>query len=378
MNSVELELYGVLHDHSGYAVHTRAVARKLITKGFTVRLVSYNNTKSLPFPDLEPYRKTKLSNRFPRIRIIMLPPHPVYQRNRYVILYTMMETRSIHPGVIKRCLTADEVWTPNPHNYNQFVSHLPKNIPVHFMPEGTDPALFKPNGGKAFDRNGYDFIACSVFAWQWRKGPDILLRAWFKAFNEHDNACLIIRSSVLAVNKSDSRRIISEYIQTAKNEFPNKKTAPVKIIEEKIPAEDLPRLYRSCNCFVLPTRGEGWCLPALDAMACGCVPIVTNTGGLSAFCTPSNSVLLNPGQPTNFVPDEFRLMNFFDNQTFDNPRVDDLANALKKAYNKPRLLKSLSKRGIRDAHNNWSWNVSLDPIVHRIKDINFSLLPYKN
>jgi glycosyltransferase involved in cell wall biosynthesis len=28
----------------------------------------------------------------------------------------------------------------------------------------------------------------------------------------------------------------------------------------------MPRLYASCDAFVLPTRGEGWGLPLLEAM----------------------------------------------------------------------------------------------------------------
>jgi glycosyltransferase involved in cell wall biosynthesis len=36
----------------------------------------------------------------------------------------------------------------------------------------------------------------------------------------------------------------------------------------------MPDLYRAADCFVLPTRGEGWNLPALEALACG-VPVIT-------------------------------------------------------------------------------------------------------
>ncbi|MDZ7721664.1 MAG: glycosyltransferase family 4 protein [candidate division KSB1 bacterium] len=374
-NSVELELYGCMHDHSGYAVHTRAVARSLINAGFRVRLVCYNNTKPLPFPDLEPYRKIKLKPRYPIIRLIMLPPHPVYQQRRYTILYTMIETQSMHPGVIQRCSTADEVWTPNPDNVVQFRKHLHNSMPVYHMPEGTDPVLYSSSGPVAFDRDAYDFIACSVFAWQWRKGPDILLRAWMKAFTPKDKVRLLIRSSVVAVNKSTGRRIIREAVESAKTDTGVKDFAPIQIIEDPIPDEDIPKLYRSCDCFVLPTRGEGWCLPALDAMACGCVPVVTKTGGLQSFCTSSNSVQIKPGKPVVFKPDEFRLMNFFDDQTFHNPSPDDLAAALKKLKSNSERLKKLSNQGSEYARSHFSWNRSNQPIINRILEIHKNIHP---
>ena len=29
----------------------------------------------------------------------------------------------------------------------------------------------------------------------------------------------------------------------------------------------MPQLYKACNAFVLPTRGEGWGLPVMEAMS---------------------------------------------------------------------------------------------------------------
>jgi glycosyltransferase involved in cell wall biosynthesis len=42
-------------------------------------------------------------------------------------------------------------------------------------------------------------------------------------------------------------------------------------------------LYRSADCFVLPTRGEGWGMPVLEAMACGLPVISTAWSGPADF-----------------------------------------------------------------------------------------------
>ncbi len=36
---------------------------------------------------------------------------------------------------------------------------------------------------------------------------------------------------------------------------------------------DLPSVYRTMDCFVLPTRGEGWGRPIVEAMAMG-LPVI--------------------------------------------------------------------------------------------------------
>src|SRR5581483_3058829 len=53
--------------------------------------------------------------------------------------------------------------------------------------------------------------------------------------------------------------------------------------EERIPTGEMPRLYRAVDAFVLPTRGEGWCRPLMEAMASGLPTIATAWSGLTAF-----------------------------------------------------------------------------------------------
>eukprot|EP01105_Mastigella_eilhardi_P022825 TRINITY_DN5681_c0_g1_i4.p2 TRINITY_DN5681_c0_g1~~TRINITY_DN5681_c0_g1_i4.p2 ORF type:complete len:136 (-),score=31.59 TRINITY_DN5681_c0_g1_i4:63-470(-) len=45
----------------------------------------------------------------------------------------------------------------------------------------------------------------------------------------------------------------------------------------------MPRLYRAADAFVLPTRGEGWGLPIMEAMAMGLPVIATNYSGCTAL-----------------------------------------------------------------------------------------------
>ena len=68
--------------------------------------------------------------------------------------------------------------------------------------------------------------------------------------------------------------------------------APVLILDEPLDQTELPSLYRAADAFVLPTRGEGWGRPVMEAMAMGVPAIVTNWSGTTAFATDGTAYLL--------------------------------------------------------------------------------------
>jgi glycosyltransferase involved in cell wall biosynthesis len=55
------------------------------------------------------------------------------------------------------------------------------------------------------------------------------------------------------------------------------------VIVQDMSDEEIMRLHKTCDCFVMPSFGEGWNIPAFDAMAFGKTPICTDTGGMTGF-----------------------------------------------------------------------------------------------
>jgi hypothetical protein len=53
--------------------------------------------------------------------------------------------------------------------------------------------------------------------------------------------------------------------------------------------KDLPSVYKSMDAFVLPTRGEGWGRPIVEAMSMALPVLVTNFSGPTEFLTADNS-----------------------------------------------------------------------------------------
>ena len=51
------------------------------------------------------------------------------------------------------------------------------------------------------------------------------------------------------------------------------------LIQDELSWVDLPRLYKAVDAFVLPSRGEGWGRPHVEAMATGLPIVATNWSG---------------------------------------------------------------------------------------------------
>jgi glycosyltransferase involved in cell wall biosynthesis len=63
-----------------------------------------------------------------------------------------------------------------------------------------------------------------------------------------------------------------------------------------IPTSDLVSLYNGAQCLLFPSLYEGFGLPILEAMACGC-PVVTSNTSSMAELVGKSAILVNPSSP---------------------------------------------------------------------------------
>ena len=101
------------------------------------------------------------------------------------------------------------------------------------------------------------------------------------------------------------------------------------IVTGCIPDEAIRTLYHQAACLVYPSLYEGFGLPVLEAMACGCPVITSNVSSLPEVA----------GQAALLV---------------DPLRVDDLALAINRLLGNPGLAQILKDRGRQQARN-FSW-----------------------
>ena len=132
-----------------------------------------------------------------------------------------------------------------------------------------------------------------------RKGIDLLLEAYLRAFGPDDDVCLIVKD--FGAETFYRGQSIGAEIQALRADPRNPELLYLKTV---LPAALMPRLYAACDCLVLPYRGEAFGLPILEAMACGLAAVVPDHGACLDYCDPDITVML-PTHPV--VRDERNL-----------------------------------------------------------------------
>ncbi len=129
--------------------------------------------------------------------------------------------------------------------------------------------------GRQGAAGGTNFLhVSSCFA---RKGVDLLLTAWAAAFRDTDKVRLVIKGFPNQHNDVTNR------IAALRKADPG--MAEVVFINRDLTPDALVALYEDADVMVLPSRGEGFNIPAAEALSAGLKLIVTGFGGHMDFCT---------------------------------------------------------------------------------------------
>jgi glycosyltransferase involved in cell wall biosynthesis len=216
----------------------------------------------------------------------LLDPRPDAQRN--VARATWATTRL--PGRwAKTCEPFDEVWVPTAAARSAFVAGGVDAERVRVVPAGVDGDRFSAEAQPlAIAEAGFIFL--SVFDWTLRKGWDVLVDAYLDEFSTDDDVALVLKptTATLGVSAQQAATALEARIRDRGHD---PEAIPELVLEwGDLPAESMPSLYRTAQCFVLPTRGEGYGRALLEAQACA-VPAIATDWGAAAELLPTGSPL---------------------------------------------------------------------------------------
>lgn len=118
-----------------------------------------------------------------------------------------------------------------------------------------------------------------------RKGVDVLLEAWARAFTRADDVALVIKT--FANPHNDIHERIADLARRAPDH------AEIAVIEDDLDDAGLAGLYQACDAFVAPARAEGFGLPMAEAALFGLPVITTDFSGQRDFCTADTAWLVD-------------------------------------------------------------------------------------
>ncbi|KAK6135939.1 hypothetical protein DH2020_030322 [Rehmannia glutinosa] len=207
----------------------------------------------------------------PLFQTLPCPPNG-YGRFQVVIGRTMFETDRVNVEHVRRCNKMDRVWVPTDFHVNTFRQSGVDPMKIRKIVQPIDLEFFDPFKVEPLDLASVGSLVL---------GSD-------DEFSKVDDVALYLLTNAYHSDRDFGNKIV-EYVENSDLEKPINGWALIYVIDSHIAQVDLPRLYRAANAFVLPSRGEGWGRPIVEAMAMSLPVIVTNWSGATEYLRDGNS-----------------------------------------------------------------------------------------
>jgi glycosyltransferase involved in cell wall biosynthesis len=233
------------------------------------------------------------------------------------------------------------LWTPSRWGRETLIANGIEAGRVAVVPEGVDTDFFHPG-----PRGEGRFRFLSVGKWENRKYPDGLLRAFIEEFGADETVELYLH----AHNPYIPGFSLAEAV--GRTGLPD--TGNI-VLGEPCSLTDLRALYRSADCFVLPTRAEGWGLPILEAMACGLPAIVT------AYSAPADYIDEANGYPLRVagMVEAHDATHGIATGLWAEPDLSHLRALMRRAFREREELREKGRHA-RATAESLSWNASAE------------------
>jgi glycosyltransferase involved in cell wall biosynthesis len=172
-------------------------------------------------------------------------------------------------------------------------------------------------------------------AFDMRKGWDILFGAFVEEFGKQEDVKLILKGVMGKLP-----------FPILKSQYPN-----VEVILKRSSQDELREMLYQTDCFVFPSRGEGFGLPPLEALACGTTSIIPNGSGMSEYFDDRYFIELEIDGLRPAIYENFDIKVVGE---MIEPSKKDLKKKIRWAYENREKCWQMGKEGAKWVRDNYS------------------------
>ncbi len=251
----------------------------------------------------------------------------------------------------------DEVWVPSTFVRGAFLEAGIAAERVAVVPNGVDVSLYRPNARKVKLNTKKRFKFLFVGGPFWRKGFDVLLAAYGRAFTRSDDVSLVVKSVPDFWTSAGAQQLA---------EFRGRSGAPevLQIVQSLEPGH-MAGLYSACDCLVHPYRAEGFAICVAEAMASGLPVIVTGAGGTTDYCNDQTAFLL-PATLRHMERKRLDNEPTLDYPAYAEPEVDALVERMRYICEHRQDVRRIANAGMKKIRAEFTWDLAADKAATRL------------
>ena len=371
MTPLEVMWHSPVYDPSGYAACARDYILSLDKNGVRVlnKPVSFWSNITQPavsgdtLDRLKALEASQISPTAPRVQHYV---PDVYKRGRDArpqIGYTVFETDGCPEKWLKKMDMMDQIWVPCHFNLDTFENSGFDRKKMRVIPHIVDTDLFNPDVTPLDIPIKKDFYFLVVMDVTHRKGWDILLRSYLREFKGNRDVGLVFKGYFGGVGEQQKRNLINK-LRAFRDSLNIHNPPDIIFFGDIMDQIDMPRLYKACQCFVLPHRGEGWGLTLSQAMSMGMPTIGTGWSGNLEFMNKDNSYLIDVLEFREINDEMVKITPNYNGQKWAEPSELHLRSLMRTVYDNYEDAKKKGIQARQDMVNNFTWK----PITDKIKE----------